>query len=130
MDTLSQQAGQADRKHQIGGAANQPYRSGFVAIVGRPNVGKSTLVNTLVGTQIAIASSKPETTRKAIRAVLTCDNAQLVLVDTPGIHRPRTLLGQRRLIRHEARGWHVRLEGAINRHRDENRRTVARQADR
>lgn len=95
MDTLSQQAGQADRKHQIGGAANQPYRSGFVAIVGRPNVGKSTLVNTLVGTQIAIASSKPETTRKAIRAVLTCDNAQLVLVDTPGIHRPRTLLGQR-----------------------------------
>ena len=75
--------------------ASEPYRSGFVAVVGRPNVGKSTLVNALIGTQIAIASSRPETTRKAIRGVLTTDNAQLVLVDTPGIHRPRTLLGQR-----------------------------------
>lgn len=71
------------------------YHSGFTAVVGRPNVGKSTLINALVGTQIAIASSKPETTRKAIRGILTQDNAQLVLVDTPGIHRPRTLLGQR-----------------------------------
>ena len=71
------------------------YRSGFVAVVGRPNVGKSTLINALVGTQIAIASSRPETTRKAIRGIVTTDNAQLVLVDTPGIHRPRTLLGQR-----------------------------------
>ena len=71
------------------------YRSGFVAVVGRPNVGKSTLMNALVGTQIAIASSRPETTRKAIRGIVTTDNAQLVLVDTPGIHRPRTLLGQR-----------------------------------
>lgn len=73
----------------------QPYRSGFVAVVGRPNVGKSTLINALVGTQIAIASSRPETTRKAIRGILTTDHAQIVLVDTPGIHRPRTLLGQR-----------------------------------
>ncbi|WEV42588.1 GTPase Era [Bifidobacterium sp. ESL0682] len=73
----------------------EPYRSGFVAVVGRPNVGKSTLINSLIGTQIAIASSRPETTRKAIRGILTTDNAQLVLVDTPGIHRPRTLLGQR-----------------------------------
>lgn len=71
------------------------YRSGFVAVVGRPNVGKSTLINGLVGTQIAIASSRPETTRKAIRGILTTDSAQIVLVDTPGIHRPRTLLGQR-----------------------------------
>ncbi|MBT1171908.1 GTPase Era [Bifidobacterium sp. MA2] len=76
-------------------ADEQPYRSGFVAVVGRPNVGKSTLINALIGTQIAIASSRPETTRKAIRGILTTDNAQLVLVDTPGIHRPRTLLGQR-----------------------------------
>ena len=75
--------------------ARPPYRSGFVAVVGRPNVGKSTLINALIGTQIAIASSRPETTRKAIRGVLTLDNAQMVLVDTPGIHRPRTLLGQR-----------------------------------
>jgi len=73
----------------------QPYRSGFVAVVGRPNVGKSTLINALIGTRIAITSSRPETTRKAIRGILTTENAQLVLVDTPGIHRPRTLLGQR-----------------------------------
>ncbi len=71
------------------------YKSGFVAVVGRPNVGKSTLMNALIGTQIAIASSRPETTRKAIRGILTTPNAQMVLVDTPGIHRPRTLLGQR-----------------------------------
>lgn len=71
------------------------YRSGFVAVVGRPNVGKSTLINALIGSQIAIASSRPETTRKAIRGILTTDHAQIVLVDTPGIHRPRTLLGQR-----------------------------------
>ncbi|WEV59811.1 GTPase Era [Bifidobacterium sp. ESL0728] len=75
--------------------SKEPYRSGFVAVVGRPNVGKSTLINSLIGTQVAIASSRPETTRKAIRGILTTDNAQLVLVDTPGIHRPRTLLGQR-----------------------------------
>lgn len=71
------------------------YRSGFIAVVGRPNVGKSTLINALMGTQIAITSSRPETTRKVIRAILTTDEYQIVLVDTPGIHRPRTLLGQR-----------------------------------
>ncbi len=74
---------------------NTPYRSGFVAVVGRPNVGKSTLINSLMGTHIAITSSRPETTRKVIRAILTTDDYQIVLVDTPGIHRPRTLLGQR-----------------------------------
>ncbi|OZG49951.1 GTPase Era [Bombiscardovia coagulans] len=73
----------------------EPYRSGFVAVVGRPNVGKSTLINALVGQQIAIASSRPETTRKAIRGIMTRSNAQLVLVDTPGIHKPKTLLGSR-----------------------------------
>ncbi len=72
-----------------------PYRSGFASVVGRPNAGKSTLTNALVGEKVAITSSKPQTTRHAIRGVLTRPDAQLVLVDTPGLHRPRTLLGQR-----------------------------------
>lgn len=84
-----------DTTHEESNATTQPYRSGFVAVVGRPNVGKSTLINGLIGKQIAIASSRPETTRKAIRGILTLPHAQLVLVDTPGIHKPRTLLGQR-----------------------------------
>lgn len=70
-------------------------RSGFVSFVGRPNVGKSTLTNAIVGEKIAITSSKPQTTRRAIRAIKTTDQGQLVLVDLPGLHRPRTLLGQR-----------------------------------
>lgn len=71
------------------------YRSGFVTFVGRPNVGKSTLTNALVGTKVAITSSKPQTTRKAIRGIKNTSAGQLVLVDTPGVHKPRTLLGQR-----------------------------------
>ena len=71
------------------------FRSGFVAIVGRPNVGKSTLVNALVGRKVVITSDRPETTRRDIRAIMTRPDSQLVLVDTPGIHRPRTLLGRR-----------------------------------
>ncbi|EZP29629.1 GTPase Era [Microbacterium oleivorans] len=70
-------------------------RSGFVTFVGRPNVGKSTLTNALVGEKVAITSDKPQTTRKAIRGILNRPGGQLVIVDTPGIHRPRTLLGQR-----------------------------------
>lgn len=71
------------------------FRAGFVSFVGRPNVGKSTLTNALVGEKVAITSSKPQTTRRAIRGVVHRDNGQLIVVDTPGIHRPRTLLGQR-----------------------------------
>lgn len=70
-------------------------RSGFACFVGRPNAGKSTLTNALVGTKIAIASSKPQTTRHAVRGIVNRPDAQLVLIDTPGLHRPRTLLGER-----------------------------------
>jgi GTPase len=71
------------------------FRSGFVSIVGRPNVGKSTLVNQLVGRKVSIVSSRPQTTRTQVRGVRTTDDTQLVFLDTPGIHKPRTLLGER-----------------------------------
>jgi GTP-binding protein Era len=70
-------------------------RSGFVSFVGRPNVGKSTLMNALIGEKVAITSSKPQTTRKTIRGIVTREAGQLIIVDTPGLHRPRTLLGER-----------------------------------
>jgi len=71
------------------------YRAGFVSIVGRPNVGKSTLTNALVGQKVAITSSKPQTTRRTIRGIAHFDHGQIIIVDTPGVHRPRTLLGKR-----------------------------------
>jgi GTPase len=71
------------------------YRSGFACFVGRPNAGKSTLTNALIGTKVAITSSRPQTTRHAIRGILHRPDAQLVLIDTPGLHKPRTLLGSR-----------------------------------
>lgn len=71
------------------------FRSGFASLVGRPNAGKSTLTNALVGQKVAITSNRPQTTRHTIRGIVHKDNYQLILVDTPGIHRPRTLLGER-----------------------------------
>ena len=70
------------------------YKSGFVSVIGRPNVGKSTLLNALTGEKIAIMSNKPQTTRNTIRGVVTNNECQLVLIDTPGIHNPKTKLGQ------------------------------------
>ena len=79
----------------VDASADRPHRSGFACFVGRPNAGKSTLVNALVGDKVAITSSKPQTTRHAIRGIVHRVDGQLVLVDTPGLHRAQTLLGER-----------------------------------
>jgi GTPase len=73
----------------------EEFRSGFVTLVGRPNVGKSTLLNQIVGSKVAIVSDRPHTTRAAVRGVRTTPENQIVFIDTPGIHKPRTLLGER-----------------------------------
>jgi GTP-binding protein Era len=75
--------------------AEESFRSGFACFVGRPNAGKSTLTNAMVGSKVVITSAKPQTTRTVVRGIVNRDDAQLVLVDTPGLHRPRTLLGER-----------------------------------
>ena len=80
---------------EVAGGPGSPHRAGFVAFVGRPNAGKSTLTNALVGEKVVITSSKPQTTRRVVRGIVHRPDAQLVLLDTPGLHRPRTLLGER-----------------------------------
>ena len=75
--------------------AEARFRSGFACFVGRPNTGKSTLMNALVGAKVAITSSRPQTTRRVIRGIVHRPDAQLVIMDTPGLHKPRTLLGER-----------------------------------
>ncbi|MCW1249180.1 GTPase Era [Acaricomes phytoseiuli] len=88
--------GSADRiGSEAESSAEAPFRAGFAVLVGRPNAGKSTLTNALVGQKVAITSAKPQTTRHTIRGIVHREDFQLVLVDTPGLHRPRTLLGQR-----------------------------------
>jgi GTP-binding protein Era len=82
-------------RDELPGTGAPEHRSGFACFVGRPNVGKSTLLNAIVGSKIAITSPKPQTTRRAVRGIVTRPDGPLVIVDTPGRHKPRTLLGER-----------------------------------
>ncbi|MCP9785924.1 GTPase Era [Cyanobium sp. N5-Cardenillas] len=95
MDLSAPTASPGDAHPDDGNSEAVPFRSGFVALIGRPNVGKSTLLNQLVGQKVAITSPVAQTTRNRLRAILTTPAAQLILLDTPGIHKPHHLLGER-----------------------------------
>ncbi len=95
MDPSTPTASPGDAQPDDGSTEGAPFRSGFVALIGRPNVGKSTLLNQLVGQKVAITSPVAQTTRNRLRAILTTPAAQLILLDTPGIHKPHHLLGER-----------------------------------
>ena len=88
-------AAEPGARHGAAAGAHAAFRSGFVSLVGRPNVGKSTLVNAIVGAKVSIVSDRPQTTRTQVRGVRTTERSQVVLLDTPGVHKPRTLLGER-----------------------------------
>ena len=79
--------------HDKRNSETKSYKSGFISIIGRPNVGKSTFLNRVIGQKIAIMSDKPQTTRNKIQGVLTMNDAQLIFIDTPGIHKPKHKLG-------------------------------------
>ena len=91
----AEQPGEANPQATAALSGSGPHRCGIVAVAGRPNAGKSTLINRIVGQKVSITSDKPQTTRALLRGVLTRPAAQMVLVDTPGIHKPRTALGRR-----------------------------------
>ncbi|MGC0251638.1 GTPase Era [Pseudactinotalea sp. Z1748] len=95
MTKAGEESARAPHQGQGGQKASPEYRAGFACVVGRPNAGKSTLTNALVGHKVAITSGRPQTTRHTIRGIVHRADGQLVLVDTPGLHRPRTLLGER-----------------------------------
>ncbi len=95
MDPSAPTASPGDDQPDDGSSEGVSFRSGFVALIGRPNVGKSTLLNQLVGQKVAITSPVAQTTRNRLRAILTTPAAQLILLDTPGIHKPHHLLGER-----------------------------------
>lgn len=80
--------------HSMKGERKMPFKSGFVTLIGRPNVGKSTLSNKLAGEKISIISSKPQTTRNTIKTIINAEDCQIIFIDTPGIHKPKTMLGE------------------------------------